>query len=64
MTDHKICHCRSCGAPIVWIKTQLGKNMPVDPDDIGPEDEVFDPAEHTSHFATCDYADQHRRGRS
>lgn len=24
--------CRSCGAPIIWIKTQGGKSMPCDPD--------------------------------
>lgn len=22
--------CRSCGAPIVWVKTKAGKNMPCD----------------------------------
>lgn len=24
--------CRSCGAPILWAKTERGKMMPVDPD--------------------------------
>ncbi len=24
--------CRSCGQKIDWIKTERGKNMPVDPD--------------------------------
>lgn len=28
----KICKCKSCGASIVWIKTQKGKNMPCDAD--------------------------------
>lgn len=28
----KICKCKSCGAPIVWITTQKGKNMPCDAD--------------------------------
>lgn len=28
----KICTCKSCGASIVWIKTQKGKNMPCDAD--------------------------------
>lgn len=22
--------CRSCGAPIVWVKTERGKRMPID----------------------------------
>lgn len=26
--------CRSCGRPIVWTKTQTGKNSPVDPDPV------------------------------
>lgn len=28
----RIVNCKSCGAPIVWIKTQNGKNMPCDAD--------------------------------
>lgn len=24
-------HCRSCGAPIKWVLTTTGKNMPLDP---------------------------------
>lgn len=24
--------CRSCGAPILWVKTESGKLMPLDPD--------------------------------
>lgn len=23
--------CRSCGKPVEWIRTERGKNMPVDP---------------------------------
>ena len=26
----RIVNCKSCGAPIVWIKTQNGKSMPCD----------------------------------
>jgi hypothetical protein len=25
-------HCRSCGAPVKWVKTANGKNMPLDPE--------------------------------
>lgn len=42
--------CRSCQAPIFWVKTASQKNMPVDPDG-------------TSHFATCPEAAKHRRPR-
>jgi predicted RNA-binding protein with PUA-like domain len=61
MPDHKIAYCRSCKFPIVWMKTEAGRNMPVDPDDVDPDDETFDPKKHTSHFATCEHAGQHRR---
>lgn len=40
--------CKSCEAPIFWVKTAAGKNMPVDV------------ATHESHFATCPNADTHR----
>lgn len=57
-------HCRSCGAAIVWMKTATGKNMPVDADTVKPDGpSVFDPKVHTSHFATCPHAAQHRRKR-
>lgn len=26
--------CKGCGQPIVWIKTETGKNMPCDPDTV------------------------------
>ena len=26
----RVCKCRSCGAPIVWITTKNGKSMPCD----------------------------------
>lgn len=42
--------CRSCGAPITWVKTESGKWMPLDPDG-------------TSHFATCPDAAKWRKKR-
>ena len=61
--EDQMSQCRSCGAPIVWLKTRNGKNMPVDPKEGGEYDEkvVFDAKFHTSHFDTCPSADQHRR---
>ena len=56
--------CRSCDAPIVWVKTQAGKNMPVDATSFDREDGlVFNPDKHISHFATCPNADKHRKPR-
>ena len=57
--------CRSCDAEIVWLKTQRGKNMPVDATEDSRVDaeagRVFDPDEHTSHFEICPDADKHRK---
>lgn len=61
--ERRITRCRSCRAQIVWLKTEAGKNMPVDADTVKPEDEAFDSAVHISHFATCPNASQHRRTR-
>jgi len=30
MSEQRVTECRSCGAAIIWTKTQKGKNMPVD----------------------------------
>ena len=58
----QISRCRSCGAEIVWMKTDLGKNIPVDADDVvDPEATVFDPDTMTSHFATCPDANKWRK---
>lgn len=70
-------HCRSCGAEIIWARTDSGHLMPVDahPDAEGrlalspgdPEPRVsyaFGNGErslHRPHFATCPDADSWRR---
>jgi hypothetical protein len=61
--ERRIVRCSSCRARIVWLKTEAGKNMPVDADTVEPEDELFDSSRHKSHFATCPNANQHRRKR-
>jgi hypothetical protein len=45
--------CRSCHAPILWLRTKGGKTMPVNAESIWPGDLEYDPERHTSHFATC-----------
>lgn len=39
--------CRGCGKHVYWIKTDKGKNMPINPDGI-------------THFATCPQAGKFR----
>jgi hypothetical protein len=34
--------CRACGAPIKWVRTQRGKNMPVDVDPAPPSVDAFE----------------------
>lgn len=49
-------NCRSCNAVIGWLKTKLGKSMPVDFASIAKDDTtttVYDPTRHVSHYGTC-----------
>lgn len=55
--------CKSCGSAVIWFKTKKGGFMPVDAATVKPSDDVLDLKYHRSHFATCPYADKHRRGR-
>ncbi len=55
--------CRSCAAPIYWVKTRSGKNMPVSiggPGCYAPEE--YAAGLGISHFADCEFAADHRRG--
>ncbi len=63
MTDK----CRSCQAPIVWVTSATTRRaMPLD---AKPEKRVVVDEHHvgrvvdayTSHFATCEFAAQHRK---
>jgi hypothetical protein len=61
--ERRIVRCSSCRARIVWLKTAAGNNMPVDADTVESDDDQFVGERHTSHFATCPNANQHRRKR-
>lgn len=57
--------CKSCQAPIVWMKTNRGKNIAVDVDSLPDsfnydEGAAFDRGNMTCHFETCPNASQHR----
>lgn len=58
-----ITKCKSCGAPIAWLRTEAGRSMPTDASSVSATDETFDPKKHKSHFATCPNANKHRRPR-
>lgn len=70
--------CRTCHADIIWAETTSGKAMPLDaqPSASGTfvfiagktrmataEDRELHRPTHTSHFATCPFAAQHRRAK-
>lgn len=57
--------CSSCGAAIVWFRTKNGKRMPVNEASTQPTDaeHQLDLSRHVSHFATCEFANQHRKPR-
>lgn len=53
--------CKGCGAAIVWLRTRLGKTIPVNAGNVLDTDAIFDHARHTAHFATCPQANTFRR---
>lgn len=66
--------CKGCGAPIIWIKTAAGQNMPLDERTytlylLEPDGEQASSPRakqvqvHASHFSTCVEADAFRRKR-
>jgi len=61
--ERRIDRCGSCQAPIIWLLTKNLRPMPVNAETVKPEESRFDPERHSSHFATCPNAKQHRRRR-
>lgn len=69
--------CRTCGAPIVWVRTTNDKRMPLDVEPApngnirmvdgvavyASKDAPVEPGEklYLSHFVTCPDRDQHRK---
>jgi hypothetical protein len=62
-------NCRSCGAEIIWTKTEIGKNMPLSVKSketrfwINDEGQAVAMTVYLSHFADCPDAAQHRKSR-
>ena len=63
--EKRISRCReqTCNARIVWLKTETGKNMPVDADTVEADDTEYDGARHTSHFKTCSAPGRFSKGK-
>lgn len=53
--------CRSCKAPIAWLKTRAGKNIPVDAASVDDGGTIYDSERHVSHFTTCPNASSHSK---
>jgi hypothetical protein len=66
-----ISSCRSCGAPVEWVKSNSGKLMPLDVGDVEngnltvangvargrrDEDDIAARPRRRSHFSTCPHA--------
>lgn len=49
--------CRDCGEEIVWLKTQSGKNIAVEPESLRdgefPKDTIYVKGVHSCHWDTC-----------
>jgi hypothetical protein len=70
-----VAHCSSCGAPIEWVKTTKGRNMPLDlrsrpngnvtvREDGRAVVGATGSGNRVSHFATCPNGPAHRKPRS
>jgi hypothetical protein len=75
--QYPVTPCRSCKAPIIWAKTNSGKNIPLDAEPCtdgnicikdglavvvsDKQGGVWPLPFYKSHFATCPNAKQHRR---
>lgn len=61
--------CKKCGKEILFLKTKTGKLMPVDYESLKeyekglPESYLKIQKHHISHFSTCPYAKDFRKGK-
>jgi len=64
---NRITKCRSCQADIIFLITEKGFRIPVNPNIdnmdkmVHDNDSIFDTRRHQSHFATCPAAKVHRK---
>lgn len=57
-----VSECKYCGESIVWVDTEEGGRLPVEPDSLSLEDQrdrlrgqeiLYRPEDHTNHVKTC-----------
>lgn len=58
MSKPNVTKCKSCEKLITWLRTEKGKQMPVDG---ATKDPVYNPRKHKSHWDTCTDADRFRK---
>jgi len=49
--------CRSCKAPVVWVRTRAGKRMPVDPEPVEGGNIILSERDHATPLAVYVEAD-------
>lgn len=53
--------CKACGREIVFLRTELGKAIPVNKETVDAADEYFDRDRHVTHFRDCPKSAEFRR---
>jgi hypothetical protein len=65
--DHtrRIVPCREqgCRAQLIYLPTRNGSRMPCDAETVLPDDVVYDPQKHMSHFKTCTNPNRFSKGK-
>ena len=61
MSDARIVRCSSCQAPIIFLATEAGNQMPVNAETVEEHDTVYEHGRHISHFATCPNSKHYRK---
>lgn len=64
MSENRIVHCSSCKAPIIFLQTSAGKQMPVNAETVEEHDTVYEHGRHVNHWGSCSNPKQHRKPRS
>lgn len=54
MSDQRIVQCSSCKAPIIFLLTAAGRQMPVNAETVEEHDTVYEHGRHVNHWGTCD----------
>lgn len=61
MSDDRIVHCSSCKAPIIFLDTAAGRQMPVNAETVEAHDTLYEHGRHVNHWGTCPNSAQHKK---